>query len=156
MHCSIKSIDEYFTICCRFTEVKRQLFNEDRVIFKYHGIAAMVNEPWGDKGTEIAHFVRWDGVPPALSLIVMCPTLVERTSGYLMLIKMNDATAASAMEDFSAALNGMPLAMRKSMIYHQGREMARHTEIPQRTDVAIFFCYRTALGSAVATKISTA
>jgi IS30 family transposase len=86
----------------------------------------------------------------------MCPTLVERTSGYLMLIKMNDATAASAMEDFSAALNGMPLAMRKSMIYHQGREMARHTEIPQRTGVAIFFCYRTALGSAVATKISTA
>jgi hypothetical protein len=42
-------------------------------------------------------------------------TLVERTSGYLMLVKMNDATATSAMEGFSAALNGMPLAMRKSM-----------------------------------------
>ena len=38
-------------------------------------------------------------------------TLVERTSGYLMLVKMNDATATSAMEGFSAALNGMPLAM---------------------------------------------
>jgi transposase, IS30 family len=33
-------------------------------------------------------------------------TLVERTSGYLMLVKMNDATATSAMEGFSAALNG--------------------------------------------------
>ena len=53
-------------------------------------------------------------------------TLVERTSGYLMLVKMNDATATSAMEGFSAALNGMPLAMRKSMTYDQGREMARH------------------------------
>jgi IS30 family transposase len=42
-------------------------------------------------------------------------TLVERTSGYLMLVKMNDATATSAMEGFSAALNGMPLVMRKSM-----------------------------------------
>ncbi|WP_347505302.1 IS30 family transposase [Pseudomonas anguilliseptica] len=67
-------------------------------------------------------------------------TLVERTSGYLMLIKMNDATATSAMEGFSAALNRMPLAMRKSMTYDQGREMARHAEITQRTGIAIYFC----------------
>lgn len=66
-------------------------------------------------------------------------TLVERTSGYLMLVKMNDATATSAMEGFSAALNGMPLAMRKSMTYDQGREMARHAEITQQTGVAIYF-----------------
>jgi IS30 family transposase len=59
-------------------------------------------------------------------------TLVERTSGYLMLVKMNDATATSAMEGFSAALNSMPLAMRKSMTYDQGREMARHAEITQQ------------------------
>src|SRR5690606_39530433 len=39
-------------------------------------------------------------------------TLVERTSGYLMLVKMQDATATSAMEGFSAALNRMPLAMK--------------------------------------------
>lgn len=67
-------------------------------------------------------------------------TLVERTSGYLMLIKMADATATSALEGFSAALNGMPLAVRKSMTYDQGREMARHAEITQRTRVAIYFC----------------
>ena len=67
-------------------------------------------------------------------------TLVERTSGYLMLVKMNDATATSAMEGFSAALNGMPLAMRKSMTYDQGREMARHAEITQKTGVAIYLC----------------
>lgn len=67
-------------------------------------------------------------------------TLVERTSGYLMPIKMNDATATSAVEGFSAALNVMPLAMCKSMTYDQGREMARHAEIMQKTGVAIFFC----------------
>ena len=67
-------------------------------------------------------------------------TLVERTSGYLMLIKMRDATATSAMEGFSAALNRMPLAMRKSMTYDQGREMAKHAEITQKTGVAIYFC----------------
>ncbi|MEG0870702.1 MAG: IS30-like element ISPsp4 family transposase, partial [Hafnia sp.] len=58
----------------------------------------------------------------------------------LMLVKMNDATATSAMEGFSAALNNMPLAMRKSMTYDQGREMAQHAEITQRTGVAIYFC----------------
>ena len=67
-------------------------------------------------------------------------TLVERSSGYLMLVKMLDATATSAVEGFSAALNRMPLAARKSMTYDQGREMARHTEITQKTGVAIYFC----------------
>jgi len=67
-------------------------------------------------------------------------TLVERTSGYVMLIKMNDATATSAVEGFSAALNRMPLPVRKSMTYDQGREMPRHAEITQKTGVAIYFC----------------
>lgn len=56
-----------------------------------------------------------------------------------MLVKMDDATASSAMEGFSAALNNMPLAMRKSMTYDQGREMTRHDEITQKTGVAIYF-----------------
>lgn len=67
-------------------------------------------------------------------------TLVERTSGYLILAKMNDATATSAVEGFSAALNSMPLAVRKSMTYDQGREMAKHAELTQKTGVAIYFC----------------
>lgn len=67
-------------------------------------------------------------------------TLVERASGYLMLVKMNDATATSAVEGFSAALNHLPLAVRKSMTYDQGREMVRHAQITQKTGVAIYFC----------------
>lgn len=67
-------------------------------------------------------------------------TLVERSTGYLMLIKMHDATATSAVEGFSAALNRMPLAARKTMTYDQGREMVRHAEITQRTGVAVYFC----------------
>ena len=67
-------------------------------------------------------------------------TLVERTSGYLMLVKMRDATATSAVEGFSAALNRVPLAARKSMTYDQGREMTRHADITQKTGVAIYFC----------------
>ena len=40
-------------------------------------------------------------------------TLVELSSGYLILAKMNDATAIAAVEGFSAALNRMPWAARK-------------------------------------------
>lgn len=57
-----------------------------------------------------------------------------------MLIKMNDTTATSAMAGFSAALNRMPLAMRKSMAYDKGREIAQHAEITQRTGIAIYLC----------------
>lgn len=67
-------------------------------------------------------------------------TLVERTSGYLMLVKMHDATATSAVQGFSAALSRIPLPGRKSMTYDQGREMTRHAEITQKTGVAIYFC----------------
>ena len=67
-------------------------------------------------------------------------TLVERASGYVMLVKMNNATATAAVEGFSASLNRMPLSIRKSMTYDQGREMTRHAEITQKTGVAIYFC----------------
>gem|GEM_PF-463212 len=67
-------------------------------------------------------------------------TLVERSSGYQILVKMYDATATSAVEGFSAALNRMPLAVRKTLTYDRGREMMRHAEITQKTGVGIYFC----------------
>jgi len=57
-----------------------------------------------------------------------------------MLVRIHDATATSAVEGFSAALNRMPLAARKTLTYDQGRKMARHAEITQRTGVAVYFC----------------
>ena len=62
---------------------------------------------------------------------------MELTSGYVMLIKVNGVTATAAV---SAALNRMPLSLRKTMTYDQGREMARHAEIAQNSGVGIYFC----------------
>lgn len=67
-------------------------------------------------------------------------TLVEHTSGYVMLIKMEDATATSAVIGFSAALNRVPLTFARTMTYDQGKEMAYHAQITQNTGVAIYFC----------------
>lgn len=66
-------------------------------------------------------------------------TTVERSSGYLILVKLRDATATSAVEGFGAALNSMPLEARKCMNYDQGREMAKHAELTQKAGVAIYF-----------------
>ncbi|SOC52110.1 hypothetical protein SAMN05421509_101525 [Chromohalobacter canadensis] len=56
-------------------------------------------------------------------------TLVELSSGYLILAKMNDATATSVVEGFSATLNRTPTTARKTLTYDQGREMAHHSEL---------------------------
>jgi len=67
-------------------------------------------------------------------------TLVELISGYLILAKMGDATATSAVAGFSDALNRLPATARKSMTYDQGRKMAQQAKITQEIGVAIYFC----------------
>ena len=57
-----------------------------------------------------------------------------------MLITMKGATATAAVEGFSSVLNRIPLSLRKTMTYDQGKEMARHAEITQNTGVGIYFC----------------
>src|SRR5471030_2857483 len=42
-------------------------------------------------------------------------TLVERTSGFVVLAKMSSASAADALESFSKALEGIPEALRKTL-----------------------------------------
>jgi IS30 family transposase len=66
-------------------------------------------------------------------------TLAERVSGLVFLTKMDGATATAAVQGLSAALNQVPLEMRQTFTYDQGRELLRHAEISQRTDTAIYF-----------------
>ena len=66
--------------------------------------------------------------------------LLARSSGYLILARMAEATATYAVNNFSAALNRMPAELKKSLTYDQGREMTRHAEITQKTGTAIYFC----------------
>jgi IS30 family transposase len=53
--------------------------------------------------------------------------------------KMDGATATEAVQGLSAALNQVPLEMRHTFTYDQGRELVRHAEITQRTGTAIYF-----------------
>jgi len=66
--------------------------------------------------------------------------LVERTTGLLLLAKMPDASAASALAAFTDKLNLIAEPVRRSMTYDQGREMVRHAELTRRTGVKVYFC----------------
>ncbi|MDR6861436.1 IS30 family transposase [Variovorax guangxiensis] len=66
--------------------------------------------------------------------------LVERTSRLVLLAKMDDATAASALAGFSAKLNAIAEPLRQSLTYDQGKELTRHKELTAQTGVKVYFC----------------
>ena len=66
-------------------------------------------------------------------------TLVERSSRLVMLVRMENASAAAALEGFSRILNGLPEPMRKTLTYDQGKEMSEHKQLSETTGVAVFF-----------------
>ena len=66
--------------------------------------------------------------------------LVERTSRLVLLAKMEDATAESALAGFSAKLNLIVAPLRHNLTYDQGKEMSRHKDLAAATGVNIYFC----------------
>lgn len=66
-------------------------------------------------------------------------TLVERTSGFVVLAKMSSASAADALESFGKALKSIPEALRKTLTYDQGKEMSYHDALTVRTGVQVYF-----------------
>jgi IS30 family transposase len=56
-----------------------------------------------------------------------------------MLVQMENASAAAALEGFSRLLNGIPKSMRKTLAYDQGKEMSENRKLSEKTGVAVFF-----------------
>lgn len=84
--------------------------------------------------------------------------LVERTSRLVLLARMDDASAASALAGFTAKLNAIAEPMRHSLTYDQGREMTRHaaqTAQTAQTGVKSTSATRTARDSAVPARTPT-
>jgi IS30 family transposase len=66
-------------------------------------------------------------------------TLVERTTLFTVLSRMNDASAESALSGFSHVLNRIEAQQRLSLTYDQGREMAAHQRLTEATGVKVYF-----------------
>jgi transposase, IS30 family len=68
-------------------------------------------------------------------------TLVERTSRYLVLVQLPQGYKAPQMRDaLIAACAGIPPALRKTLTWDQGREMAMHEQTEAATGWRIYFC----------------
>ena len=67
-------------------------------------------------------------------------TMVERTSRFLMLAKLPNASAGAALEGFSRRLLTVPPCLRKTLTYDQGSEMSMHKRLARRLRIDIFFC----------------
>lgn len=66
--------------------------------------------------------------------------LVERTSRLVLLARMPDATAESALAGFTLKLRSISRPMRKTLTYDRGSEMVRHLELAKATGVRVYFC----------------
>ena len=66
-------------------------------------------------------------------------TLVERTTLFTVLAKMDNASAESAVKGFGHVLTRIGAQKRLSMTYDQGKEMSAHQQLTERTGVKVFF-----------------
>ena len=67
-------------------------------------------------------------------------TLVERTSRYVMLVRLDGLSAGPVLEGFTRRLRSVPACLRKTLTYDQGSEMALHKTLSKRLHMDIFFC----------------
>jgi transposase, IS30 family len=68
-------------------------------------------------------------------------TLVERTTRFTMLLHLPGRHDAPSVRDaMITAMTGLPVALRRSLTWDQGAEMARHAEIHMAADLPVYFC----------------
>ena len=67
--------------------------------------------------------------------------LVERTSRSTFLCHLPQKDATSVRAAFTRKLKGLPPALRQSLTYDQGKEMAEHPLLAAELDLQVFFCH---------------
>ena len=66
-------------------------------------------------------------------------TLVERTTRFVLLVRMENAGAEAALAGFTKALDRIHSGLCKTLTYDQGKEMARHKQLTAATGVTVYF-----------------
>lgn len=68
-------------------------------------------------------------------------TLVERTTRFVMLLHLpNGHTAEEVNTAMAAKITQLPVALRRSITWDQGSELAWHHEFSIRTGIDVYFC----------------
>lgn len=75
----------------------------------------------GKKGTQIA-------------------TLVERQSRFVLLVRVPQPDAATVAQALARRVQRLPAALKQSLTWDRGKEMAQHQAFKIATDVQVYFC----------------
>ena len=68
-------------------------------------------------------------------------TLVERATGFVLLLHLpHDHTAASLQQAIAATMGPLPQILRRTLTWDQGIEMANHAAIAAANNMDVYFC----------------
>ncbi len=67
-------------------------------------------------------------------------TLVERQSRFVVLVKLPEKRTEVVVDALIKAVRKLPVALRKSLTWDRGSELAEHTKFTVATDVKVYFC----------------
>jgi IS30 family transposase len=82
----------------------------------------------------------WEGDLLAGSRNTHVATLVERSSRFVMLVRVGGKDTASVVEALSEQIRRLPRTMMATLTWDRGTEMAAHKKFTVATDVSVYFC----------------
>ena len=82
----------------------------------------------------------WEGDLLSGSNNTHIATLVERHTRFAMLIKVDGKDTATVVSALAKHVRRLPVALRRSLTWDRGKEMADHKRFTLATDVKVYFC----------------
>jgi IS30 family transposase len=82
----------------------------------------------------------WEGDLLAGSRNTHVATLVERSSRFVMLVRVGGKDTENVVAALSSQIQRLPTAMMETLTWDRGMEMAAHKKFTVATDVAVYFC----------------
>jgi IS30 family transposase len=82
----------------------------------------------------------WEGDLVEGSRGTFIATLVERRSRFVVLVKLSDKRSDVVVDALIKAVRKLPTALRKSLTWDRGSELANHVKFTVATDVKVYFC----------------
>lgn len=82
----------------------------------------------------------WEGDLITGSQNTHIATLVERQSRFTMLVKVPGKETASVVTALSEQIRHLPAALRRSLTWDRGMELAQHKRLTLDTKVSVYFC----------------
>jgi IS30 family transposase len=82
----------------------------------------------------------WEGDLLSGSNNTHLATLVERTSRFTLLVKVENRETKTVVRALTQKVRRLPTELRKSLTWDRGGEMAAHKKFSIATDVQVYFC----------------